>query len=263
MEQRVVDERNAEYWNMLSGWSLARDAGVDPLNDDDLQRFDRRYLMYYPYLETYVDGDLRRKTVLEIGLGYGTLGELLASRGCEYHGVDIAPEPVALMRRRLRAIDGAPERVMQASALDLPFSDGVFDRVYSIGCLHHTGNLERSVDEVYRVLAPGGRAVVMVYNRHSARRLLHQLRRKFHGGGEGTRGLTVAYDADQAGAPAPHTDFVSRSEARRLFRRFSRVRLEVRNFDEYRVGPVTVRRRWLLGNVGRVAGLDLYVTAHK
>lgn len=263
MEQRVVNERNAEYWNMLSGWSLARQAGVDPLNDDDLKRFDRRYMEYYPYLGTYVDEDLRGKNVLEIGLGYGTLGQLLAAKDCEYHGVDIAPEPVALMRRRLRESDGAAERVVQASALELPFADQTFDRVYSIGCLHHTGDLQRGIDEVHRVLTPGGRAVVMVYHRHSARRFVHALGQALGRTRRGDEPLEATYDADETGAPPPHTDFVSRSEARHLFGSFPRLRLEVRNFDEYRLGPLVVRRSWLLGSVDRVAGLDLYVTAEK
>ncbi len=46
---------------------------------------------------------------------------------------------------------------MRASVLELPFEDGTFDYVYSIGCLHHTGDLERSVQEVHRVVVPGGR----------------------------------------------------------------------------------------------------------
>ena len=264
LDQRAVDESNADYWNMLSGWSLAEAAGIDPRSDEDLRRFDCRYLDFYPYLRGYVDSeDLRGKRVLEIGLGYGTLGQLLASKGCEYHGVDIAPEPVALMRRRLRTLDGAAQRIQQASALDLPFPDEAFDYAYTIGCLHHTGNLERSVSEVHRVVEPGGRAVVMLYYRHSARRLVHALRRAVTRSGRSDDRLLSAYDVDEAGTLPPHTDFVSRSEARRLFRSFSKVRIEARNFDDYRLGPLVARRTWLLGNIARLVGLDLYITADK
>jgi len=68
------------------------------------------------------------------------------------------------------------------------------------------------------------------------------------------------YDADPAGAPAPHTDFVSRREARRLFGDFERVRIEVQNFDSYRFG---IQREWFLSNLARVVGLDLYIVADK
>src|SRR5205814_4952916 len=100
---------------------------------------------------------LSRKRVLEIGLGYGTLGQLIATRGADYHGADIASEPVGMMRQRLSWLGLPKDQVVQASVLELPFADGAFDYVYSIGCLHHTGDLERSVQEVYRVLAPGDR----------------------------------------------------------------------------------------------------------
>jgi SAM-dependent methyltransferase len=259
--QPGIDESNATYWNLPAGWALAQQVGVDPRDDADLERFDRSYLGYYPYLVRYVESeDLRGKRVLEIGLGFGTLGQLLAGKGCEYHGVDIAEEPVALMRHRLRAIDGAGERIQQASALDLPFADGTFDYVYAIGCLHHTGDLARGVAEVHRVLVPGGRTLVMVYNRYSFRRFLHRLRTTLRRRPSGQE-LLAAYDADPDGSPPPHTDFVSRAEARRLFRDFARVRVDVQNFDAY--PQLRLERRYLLPNVARVVGLDLYVTADR
>src|SRR5205823_9383943 len=60
---------------------------------------------------------------------------------------------------------------LQASALDLPFETGSFEVVVSIGCLHHTGNVPRAISEVHRVLAAGGTALIMLYNRHSLRHL--------------------------------------------------------------------------------------------
>src|SRR5947207_2788032 len=83
--------------------------------------------------------------VLEVGLGYGTLGQLIASRNADYYGVDIAEGPVANMRRRLSWLGLPEDHAVQASVLALPFGDESFDYVYSIGCLHHTGDLERSV----------------------------------------------------------------------------------------------------------------------
>jgi SAM-dependent methyltransferase len=260
MSQQAIDESNAAFWNTLCGWNMAREAGITGEGEDDLRRFDELYLGFYPYLERYVPADLSGRKLLEVGLGFGTLGQLLASRGADYHGVDIAAEPVAVMRRRLRALGLPDEQVQQASVLELPFADESFDDVYSIGCLHHTGNLQRSVDEVHRVLARGGRAVVMLYHRHSLRRLAlaarHALRRR----GRFDDEMRRLYDADPSGDAAPHTDFVSRAEARRLFARFARVRIDVQNFDGYRFG---LRRELFLSNVARVAGLDLYITADK
>jgi SAM-dependent methyltransferase len=262
MSQHAIDERNAAFWDTLCGSGLAQSAGITGQEPGDLQRFDGLYLGYYPYLEGYVPRNFGGKRVLEVGLGYGTLGQLIASRGADYHGVDIAAGPVEMMRRRLSWLGLPEDQVVQASVLGLPFEDGAFDYVYSIGCLHHTGDLERSVQEVHRVLAPAGRAVVMLYNRHSLRRLRFALVRTLRGGRNGSLDdeLRRVYDAHATGEAAPHTDFVSRAEVRRLFQDFARVRIEVQNFDGYRFG---LRREWFLSNLARVAGLDLYIVADK
>jgi SAM-dependent methyltransferase len=262
MSQPAVDAQNAAFWDTLCGWNLAQDAGITGRGEDDLHRFDDLYLGFYPYLERYVPEDFGGRKVLEVGLGYGTLGQLIAARNADYYGADIAEGPVANMRRRLSWLGLPEDHAVQASVLELPFGDETFDYVYSIGCLHHTGDLERSVQEVHRVLVPGGRAVVMLYNRHSLRRLRYAgeralRRRRGRSLDDELRGV---YDAHDSGEAAPHTDFVSRGEVRRLFRDFARVKIDVQNFDGYAFG---IKREWFLDNLARVVGLDLYIVADK
>ena len=257
MSQSAVDTENAAFWDTLCGWNLAQGAGITGRGEDDLRRFDELYLGFYPYLERYVPADFEGKKVLEVGLGFGTLGQLLASRNADYFGADIAPGPVETMKRRLEWLGKPAEQARQASVLELPFEDGTFDYVYSIGCLHHTGDLPKSIREVHRVLAPGGRAVVMLYNRHSLRQLMFGLRRNDGRGDDELRGV---YDADQEGHAAPHTDFVSKADVRRLFADFERVEIDVQNFDDY---PFGLKRERFLGNLARVVGLDLYIVADK
>jgi SAM-dependent methyltransferase len=260
MSQSAVDTQNAAFWDTLCGWNLAQNAGITGRGEDDLRRFDELYLGFYPYLERYVPLDFGGKKVLEVGLGYGTLGQVIASRNADYYGADIAEGPVANMRRRLSWLGLPEDHALQASVLELPFEGETFDYVYSIGCLHHTGDLERSIREVHRVLVPGGRAVVMLYNRHSLRRFRLAAARTLRGRRAGSLDdeLRGVYDANDSGA-APHTDFVSRAKVRKLFRDFARMRIDVQNFDGY---PF-VKREWLLGNLARVVGLDLYITADR
>ena len=49
---------------------------------------------------------------------------------------------------------------------DLPFRDASFDAIYSMGTIEHFDETERAVEEMARVLKPGGRAIVGVPNRH-------------------------------------------------------------------------------------------------
>src|SRR3954447_9241898 len=260
MSQSAVDTQNAAFWDTLCGWNLAQDAGITGRGEDDLRRFDELYLGFYPYLERYVPADFSGQKVLEVGLGYGTLGQLIASRNADYYGADIAEGPVANMSRRLAWLGLPDDHAVQASVLELPFADETFDYVYSIGCLHHTGNLDRSVHEVHRVLAPGGRVVLTLYNRYSLRRMAYGARGLLRREQSLDDEMRALYDAHDSGEPAPHTDFVSKSELRRLFQDFERVRIDVQNFDGYRFG---LKREWFLGNLARVVGLDLYIVADK
>jgi SAM-dependent methyltransferase len=260
-----VDRLNAEFWDELCGTNMARSVGVTDASPASLARFDAAYLDFYPYLEGYLPAEVRGKRVLEIGLGYGTVGQILAARGASYHGLDIAAGPVEMMRHRLSAlgIEDAETRVVQGSALEIPHDDASFDHLVSIGCLHHTGDLARAVSEVWRVLRPGGAAVVMVYNRRSLRQLSLRARRAITRGREAD--IRGAYDANSAGVAAPATEFASKAEASHLFGRFSSVEIRAENFDEpaFLRGRVRLPRRWFLGAPARLAGLDLYVIARK
>lgn len=80
-----------------------------------------------------------------------------------------APEPTIgpLLRERAGAgylsVDITPGRAMQvADITDLPFDDATFDLIWCSHVLEHIPNDARAMRELYRVLQPGGTAVVMV-----------------------------------------------------------------------------------------------------
>lgn len=269
---RDVDRRNEEFWDELCGSGLAKHLGLEGRDRETLEAFDRAYSGFYPYLFGYLDRfPLAGRRVLEIGLGYGTLGQEIVQRGAEYYGLDIAAGPVQMMRHRLSMLGaGGEDRIVQGSAAAIPFPDGAFDYVYTIGCLHHTGALAQSVEEVRRVLAPDGWAVVMLYHANSARQIRQvklpaSLARWRGGSGPSQDDVVRMYDADSSGAAAPHTDFVSRRDVRHLFRNFAEVRIDTRNFDDLAVrGRVLIPRMRLLGSpLERWLGLDLYVVARR
>lgn len=264
-DDRDLDTQNAEFWNELCGTTLARrKLGTIQRTPEDLRRFDDVYLDFYPYLEGYFpEAEVRGKRVLEIGLGYGTIGQLLIDRGARYSGVDISPGPVDMMQFRIASVGRADTcNARVASALALPFEDETFDVVVSIGCLHHTGDLPGAISEARRVLRPGGVAIVMIYNARSARRVSGAPRRFVRSKVDRARAETsarAAYDADQAGNAAPHTDFLTITETRQAFGEFSEVEITKRNID---VAHASFLRRPLLAcRIDRLVGLDLYVRA--
>jgi len=272
MSNAEIDVANARFWDELCGTSLAKALGATGRSLEDLRRFDRGYMDLYPYLLARVPADsMRGKKVLEIGLGYGTLGQKIAESGADYTGLDIAQGPVDMMNHRLR-MQGLPGKAMQGSMLQCPLPDQSMDCVVSIGCFHHTGDIQRCIDETWRVLKPGGSAYLMVYNQFSYFRWIKwfgpTLRAALASGGQRAGTATEkerwAYDSNAAGGAAPETVFVSRAQLRGMLSRFASVSLELENCNPLSLrGFVFVQRLPLLPILGRAAGLDIYIAATK
>jgi len=112
--------------------------------------------------------ELTGKRVLEIGAGAGAHSALFKFQGAIMTSVDITPERVLATARKLDLVEAGAGNTYQADAENLPFRDNSFDIVYSNGVLHHSENTDQCIDEVHRVLKPGGKAVIMLYSRHSA-----------------------------------------------------------------------------------------------
>src|SRR3954447_18948571 len=110
--------------------------------------------------------DYRGKRVLEIGCGMGTDASQFAKGGADYVGVDLTEAAATLARENL-AVRGLPGQTLAANTERLPFPDKSFDHVYSYGVIHHTENPEAVIQEIRRVLKPGGTLTVMLYNRTS------------------------------------------------------------------------------------------------
>lgn len=104
--------------------------------------------------------------VLEIGCGLGTDGAQFAEAGADYTGVDLTDAAIELARKRFELFD-VKGKFQTADAENLDFADNSFDLVYSHGVLHHTPDTQKAINEVHRVLRPGGRAMVMLYHRDS------------------------------------------------------------------------------------------------
>ncbi|MDE3058854.1 MAG: class I SAM-dependent methyltransferase [Bacteroidota bacterium] len=131
---------------------------------DEVERF--RYATQ-PFMNTIVGFNrFRGKNVIEIGCGLGTDLMQFARNGAHVTGIDLTPQSIALVKRRF-ALEGLPVRAMVADAENLPFEDNTFDLVYSFGVLHHTPDTQKAIDEVYRILKPGGNVIIMLYNKTS------------------------------------------------------------------------------------------------
>ena len=112
---------------------------------------------------------LAGKRVLEIGSGAGGHSALFARHGAIMTSVDLTIERVKSTGFKFQLMGDEAEGclALQGDAENLSFSNDTFDLVYSNGVLHHTMDTQRAINEVYRVLKPGGQAVIMLYCKSS------------------------------------------------------------------------------------------------
>lgn len=100
--------------------------------------------------------------VLEIGCGLGLDGMQFAKNGAIYTGIDISPDEIE-MAKRYFSLENVGGKFINAPIEKCDFSDNSFDLVYSYGVLHHIPQIDKTVEEIYRILKPNGKIIIMVY----------------------------------------------------------------------------------------------------
>lgn len=99
-------------------------------------------------------------TVLDLGCGTGVMIEALSSRFSSILGLDASLEMMSGVDRNPGDAAVPPIKLIQGDIESLPLGDATVERVVCRSILHHAGSLERSLQEIYRILKPGGRLVV-------------------------------------------------------------------------------------------------------
>jgi ubiquinone/menaquinone biosynthesis C-methylase UbiE len=110
--------------------------------------------------------EYKDKQVLEIGTGIGTDALQFKRGGAHHIGIDLTFAGPKLAKEQFE-LNGLDSNFTVGNAEALPFADGSIDHVYSFGVIHHSPSTEKIVEEMHRVLRPGGTFTVMIYNRSS------------------------------------------------------------------------------------------------
>ncbi|RBY91137.1 class I SAM-dependent methyltransferase [Blastococcus sp. TF02A-30] len=125
-------------------------------------------------------------TVLDLGCGEGRHAFEAYRRGASVVAVDWGQPEVETTKRWLGAIAeageapaGARYEVVRGDLLHLPFPDASVDRVMASEVLEHIPDDETAMAEIFRVLRPGGRAVVTV-PRYGPERICWALSDEYH-----------------------------------------------------------------------------------
>lgn len=200
-----------------------------------------RYDAYAPWMRSVMGFDrYAGKRLLEVGFGLGTDHVAFTRGGARCFGVDLTPTHIQATRRRLR-LEPAPVRLTNGDAESLPFRTASFDVVYSFGVLHHTPDTQGSIDEVHRVLKPGGEAIIGLYHRYSAFFAYWVVVQGILRGGflrKGYRRTLSGIERRENSDAVPLVKVYSRRSARRLFSNFEDVRIETHHFDLEQAGRI-------------------------
>ncbi len=102
---------------------------------------------------------LQPGSILEIGFGTGELLIEMAQDGCDIIGLELSPQMHRVTTWKLRRKGLAVPRI-RADTRAIPFDSGIFNNVISTFPAHYIA-YEDTLDEIYRVLDPGGQVVVV------------------------------------------------------------------------------------------------------
>jgi ubiquinone/menaquinone biosynthesis C-methylase UbiE len=137
-----------------------------------------------------------RGKILEAGTGKGHFASALAKCGFSFTSFDISGEETAVARAFLKfqLMDGfAKLRVENGEHLS--FKDASYDMVFSINALHHFARPHKVLEELIRVLKPGGKLILSDFTDKGFQTMdqIHALEGNVHGRGTITMLEAAAY----------------------------------------------------------------------
>jgi ubiquinone/menaquinone biosynthesis C-methylase UbiE len=222
-------ERISNYWN-------SHTLGLQYLTDKSLTVGSPEFFAHirpwmnpykFPWIMARIQCEaqtLKGKHLLEIGCGMGYDSLEFLKSGVRVTATDLTENAVRLTRRHFELEGVQPQDVRTANALTLPFADNHFDAVWANGVLHATGDTPKAVQEVHRVLKPGGRAIIChFYRKPSWMLMIHRL------------GLeNIEFKEEDP----PVNEFYTEREIKAMFERFNIIELAR---EHYRALPVCRR----------------------
>lgn len=120
-------------------------------------KFDTSRVRIWPCVKKFLDSFLPSSLILDVGCGNGK--NMLYRTDLNFNGIDFSIKLVEICKNKKL-------NVIEASMTNIPFNNNYFDGVIVVASYHHLSNddeRKQTLDEIYRVVKPGGRILMVVW----------------------------------------------------------------------------------------------------
>ena len=149
----IEDSTHTLYGNLWENFSL-----------NDIVQEPKKLLEKRINTSSFNLSELKNQTVLDLGCGSGRYTLALSTYGCQnIIGYDMGDQGLEVGRSIAKKNKLNNVTFIKGNVLDLPFDNDHFDFIFCNGVLHHTKNMEKGIQELYRVLKPGGQSFLYLY----------------------------------------------------------------------------------------------------
>lgn len=159
IDNKIYDRIHTTWWDEDGFMAILRNAVNPP-----------RFSYFQKILSAQPQFNPVQLRVLDIGCGGGLLAEQFAAMGCQVTGIDQSIPSLNAAKNHAKTM-GLDIEYLQGNAEHLPFSDHEFDIVCCCDVLEHLDSVNVVIQELSRVLKPGGIFFFDTINRTFASKL--------------------------------------------------------------------------------------------
>jgi SAM-dependent methyltransferase len=152
-DSQVLEDLNSELYHFYSDIEKRKEYQGMLDSQEENPKEDSAIIYFISHLLS-----LKPESVLEVGAGGGRVYRLLEKYGYKkkYTGTETGLHQIEMLKRK----HSKPEWV-QGTAYNMPFADETFDLCYSVFVLEHLVYPENALNEMLRVIKPGGDLLLM------------------------------------------------------------------------------------------------------
>ena len=139
----------------------------------------------------------KEKNVLEIGCGIGTDGVEFIKNGANYTGIELSKNSLDIFRERIKILKLSDKKsnLIESNVESLSVLPKInYDLIYSYGVIHHTPNMKKAFNEIYKLANKKTLIKVMLYAKNSYKNFMLDITNYRY---EAQKGCPVVYKIDR------------------------------------------------------------------